>query len=112
MVTQREEKMFAVVKTGGKQYRVSADSVLKVEKLLAKQGDSVELTEVLMVSDGEKLTIGDPLVAGAKVRAVVLEQIRAPKVVVFKKKRRHNYRRKNGHRQMLSVLRVKEIVAA
>lgn len=104
--------MFAVVKTGGKQYRVSADSVLKVEKLLAKQGDSVELTEVLMVSDGEKLTIGDPLVAGAKVRAVVLEQIRAPKVVVFKKKRRHNYRRKNGHRQMLSVLRVKEIVAA
>lgn len=112
MVTQREEKMFAVVKTGGKQYRVSADSVLKVEKLLAKQGDSVELTEVLMVSDGEKLTIGDPLVAGAKVRAVVLEQIRAPKIVVFKKKRRHNYRRKNGHRQMLSVLRVKEIVAA
>lgn len=104
--------MFAVVKTGGKQYRVSADSVLKVEKLLAKQGDSVELTEVLMVGEGEKLTIGDPLVAGAKVRAVVLEQIRAPKVFVFKKKRRHNYRRKNGHRQMLSVLRVKEIVAA
>ncbi|MAI62259.1 MAG: 50S ribosomal protein L21 [Micavibrio sp. TMED27] len=100
--------MFAVIRTGGKQYKVQKDDVVKVEKLDVKEGDKVELDEVLFV-DGK---IGSPLVKGAKVIAEVLEQARAPKITVFKKKRRQNYRRKKGHRQHQTVLRVKEIKAA
>lgn len=100
--------MFAVIRTGGKQYKVQKDDVFKVEKLDAKEGDKVELDEVLFV-DGK---IGAPLVKGAKVVAEVLEQARAPKITIFKKKRRQNYRRKKGHRQPLTVLRVKDIKAA
>lgn len=100
--------MFAVIRTGGKQYKVQKDDTIKVEKLDAKAGDKVNLDEVLFV-DGK---IGAPLVKGAKVVAEVLEQARAPKVTIFKKKRRQNYRRKKGHRQPLTVLRIKDIKAA
>lgn len=105
--------MFAIIKTGGKQYRVLVNDIIRVEKLAANTGDIVELTDVLMVGgDNNQLKVGTPLVNGAKVKAEVLEQIRDRKILVFKKIRRHNHRRKNGHRQELSVLRVKEIIAA
>ncbi len=102
--------MFALVRTGGKQYRVAAGDRIAVERLPGVAGVLVELTDVLMVSDGAGATIGAPLVAGASVAATVLEQKRADKVLIFKKKRRHNYRRKRGHRQYLTVLQVTEIL--
>ncbi|MFN3233160.1 MAG: 50S ribosomal protein L21 [Alphaproteobacteria bacterium] len=101
--------MFAVVKTGGKQYRVSAGDVIKVEKLAGEAGDSITLGDVLMVGEGESVTVGSPMVEGAAVTAEVLEQARADKIVIFKKKRRHNYRRKAGHRQDITVLRVTDV---
>jgi large subunit ribosomal protein L21 len=104
--------MFAVVKTGGKQYRVAAGDVIKVEKLAGEAGATVTLDEVLMVGEGAGAKVGTPLVAGAKVTAQVVAQARGPKIIVFKKKRRQNYRRKNGHRQDLTILRVTDIVAA
>jgi len=100
--------MFAVIKTGGKQYRVVPGDVIKVERLEAEAGATVALEEVLMLGD----TIGTPLVAGATVSAEVIAQDRGPKIIIFKKKRRQNYRRKNGHRQDLTVLRITEISAA
>ena len=103
--------MYAIVKTGGKQYKVSAGDVLKVEKLDAEAGSTIELDQVLMVG-GATPKIGTPVVAGAKVVAEVLEQKKDDKIIIFKKKRRHNYRRKNGHRQLITVLRVREIVGA
>jgi len=104
--------MFAVIKTGGKQYRVASGDVIKVEKLAAEAGATVALDQVLMVGEGAEATIGTPLVAGATVSAEVIAQDRGPKIIVFKKKRRQNYRRKNGHRQDLTVLRITEISAA
>ena len=104
--------MFAVIKTGGKQYKVSSNDVIKVEKLDCEEGQVITLDDVLIVSDGKKTTIGEPLVKGATVTAEVLEQTRAPKILVFKKKRRHMYRRKNGHKQHITVLRIKDIKAA
>lgn len=104
--------MFAVIKTGGKQYKVEKDSVLRVEKLDAEAGKTVTLDEVLMVSDGKKTTVGAPAVKGATVTAEVLEQTRADKIIVFKKKRRQNYRRKAGHKQHMTVLKIKDIKAA
>jgi large subunit ribosomal protein L21 len=104
--------MFAVVKTGGKQYRVAAGDVIKVEKLAGDAGATVTLDQVLMVGEGEGAKVGTPLIAGAKVTAQVVAQARGPKIIVFKKKRRQNYRRKNGHRQDLTILRVTDIVAA
>ncbi|GIX18298.1 MAG: hypothetical protein KatS3mg119_2484 [Rhodothalassiaceae bacterium] len=101
--------MYAVVRTGGKQYRVAPGDILKVEKLDGEAGQTILLQDVLMVADGETLTVGTPLVAGVAVKAEILEQARAPKIVVFKKKRRHNYRRKRGHRQHVTVLKVLEI---
>jgi large subunit ribosomal protein L21 len=100
--------MFAVIKTGGKQYRVASGDVIKVERLEAEAGDTIALDQVLMI-DG---AIGTPLVAGASVAAEVIAQDRGPKLIIFKKKRRQNYRRKNGHRQDLTVLRITEISAA
>jgi len=103
--------MYAVIKTGGKQYRVAPDDVIKVEKLSGAAGDKVKITDVLMVGgDGEPM-IGAPMVDGATVTAELVEQARAPKIVVFKKKRRKNYRRTSGHRQDLTVLRITEIAA-
>ncbi len=104
--------MFAVIRTGGKQYRVAANDVISVEKLAGEAGATVELDEVLMLGNGADTTIGAPLVEGARVQATVLEQMRAPKILVFKKKRRKKYRRTRGHRQDLTVLRITEVFAA
>jgi large subunit ribosomal protein L21 len=101
--------MFAVIKTGGKQYKVAKDDVIEVEKLPGEAGAAVELGEVLMLSDGGKVEVGSPLLKGAKVSAEVVEQTRGDKIIVFKKKRRKNYRRKKGHRQDLTVLRITAI---
>ena len=103
--------MYAVIKTGGKQYRVEKGDKLKVEKLDAEAGKSVTLDEVVMVSDGKTVTTGAPMVAGASVKATVLEQMRNKKIVIFKKKRRHNYRRKAGHRQHQTVIEITDIAA-
>jgi large subunit ribosomal protein L21 len=102
--------MFAVIKTGGKQYRVAQDDVIRVEKLAAEAGDIVELGNVLMIGGAGELSVGSPYVAGATVAAEVLEQGRGKKIIIFKKKRRQNYRRRNGHRQHETVLRVTEIL--
>lgn len=104
--------MFAVIKTGGKQYTVHENDVLWVEKLDAEPGTSIVLDEVLMMSDGKSVTVGKPTIAGATIKATVIEQMRDRKVIIFKKKRRHNYRRKKGHRQHLTVLKIEKIVAA
>ena len=103
--------MYAIIKTGGKQYKVAANDVIKVEKIAAQAGDTVKLEEVLMVAGDGAPKVGAPLDQGASVTAEVLEQAKGDKVIVFKKKRRHNYRRKNGHRQNLTVLRIKDIKA-
>jgi large subunit ribosomal protein L21 len=104
--------MFAVIRTGGKQYRVAKDDVISVEKLMAEPGSVIELTEVLMIGEGAEVSNGAPLVDGASVSATVVEQRKAAKIIVFKKKRRHNYRRKKGHRQQLTVLRITDIRGA
>ena len=105
--------MFAVIKTGGKQYRVTKDDVVTVERLAAEPGAKVEITDVLMVAeDGKAPVVGAPFVEKAVVEAEVVEQTRGDKVIVFKKKRRQNYRRKNGHRQDLTLLRVIDIAVA
>jgi large subunit ribosomal protein L21 len=104
--------MFAVIKSGGKQYKVAKNDVIRVEKLDAEAGASIDLNEVLMVGDDKNQTVGVPLVDGASVSATVLEQMRDSKIIIFKKKRRQNYRRKNGHRQHLTVLRIDDILAA
>ena len=103
--------MYAVVKTGGKQYRVAKDDVLTVEKLDGEAGAVVELEEVLAMDDGKSLTVGTPTVDVARVAATVLEQKEADKVVIFKKKRRKNYRRTKGHRQQVTVIRISDILA-
>jgi len=95
--------MYAVIRTGGKQYKVAKDDVITVEKLAGEPGAAVTLADVLMIGDGESARTK---VSGAQVTAEVVEQIKAQKVLIFKKKRRHNYRRKRGHRQNLTVLRV------
>ncbi len=102
--------MYAVVKTGGKQYRVAKDDIIKIEKLDGEDGDSVVLEDVLMIGDGADVTVGAPLVDGASVSAEILEQTRAAKIVIFKKRRRQNYRRKKGHRQHLTVIKVTDIL--
>jgi large subunit ribosomal protein L21 len=102
--------MFAVIRTGGKQYKVAKNDVIFVEKLSAEAGAAIELDDVLMVGDEAGVTTGTPELGGVHVAATVLEQMRDDKIIVFKKKRRHNYRRKNGHRQYLTVLRITDIV--
>ena len=103
--------MYAVVKTGGKQYRVAKDDVLTIEKLDGEAGAVIELEQVLAINDGKGLTIGTPMVDGARVAATVLEQKKGEKVLIFKKKRRQNYRRTKGHRQQLTVIRISDILA-
>jgi large subunit ribosomal protein L21 len=103
--------MFAVLKTGGKQYKVQAGDILRVEKLAAVAGDKIQFNEILMVS-GESLTVGAPLVAGAAVQAEVIEQIKGPKVIHYvKRRRKHSSQRTKGHRQHLTLLRVTEVLA-
>jgi len=101
--------MFAVFKTGGKQYRVAAEDVIKVSKVKGEPGEIVEFGEVLVVG-GDNLSLGAPMVAGATVAAEVLEQARGPKIIAFKKRRRKNSRRKIGHRQEFTLLRITEIL--
>ncbi len=100
---------YAVVETGGKQYRVNEGSLLEVEKLDAEVGQEIELSSVLAVSDGESIKVGTPVIEGAKVVVTVTEQKRGPKLVNFKKKRRKGYKRKVGHRQSLTVVKVTQI---
>lgn len=102
--------MYAVVKTGGKQYRVSKNDILQVERLAGDAGDVVTLGEVLMLADGSNVTVGAPMIDGASVAAEILEQKRDKKIIVFKKRRRQNYRRKAGHRQHLTILKVTDIL--
>jgi len=103
--------MFAVVKTGGKQYKVAQGDIIQVEKLAAEVGKTVDLAEVLMLADNGKVTVGAPFIANAKVSAEVVAQDRSEKLIVFKKKRRQNYRRKNNHRQEYTVLKITAIKA-
>lgn len=98
--------MFAVIKTGGKQYKVAKDDIITIERLTAEAGSKVNFEEVLAVGD----KIGTPTVAGAKVVGEVIENARNAKIIVFKKKRRHNYRRKKGHKQHNSVVKILDIV--
>jgi large subunit ribosomal protein L21 len=101
--------MFAVIKTGGKQYRVAEDDTLQVEKIPGEPGDIVQFAEVLVVG-GDTPTLGVPTVEGASVAAEVLAQGRGPKVIAFKKRRRKNSRRKRGHRQEFTMVRITEIL--
>jgi large subunit ribosomal protein L21 len=101
--------MFAVIRTGGKQYRVAAEDVIKVEKVKGDPGEIVQFGEVLVVG-GDSVTLGQPTIAGASVAAEVLEQGRGPKIIAFKKRRRKNSRRKRGHRQEFTLIRVTEIL--
>ena len=101
--------MFAVIKTGGKQYRVAADDLLQVEKIKGEPGEIIQFGEVLVVG-GDTATLGTPTVEGASVAAEVVEQGRGPKVIAFKKRRRKNSRRKRGHRQEFTLVRITEIL--
>jgi len=101
--------MFAVIRTGGKQYTVAPNDILEVERIDAKAGDKIELDVLMMGGDGKDAKIGAPLVSGAKVHAEIVEQTRGKKIIIFKKRRRQNYRRKNGHRQDLTLLKIVKI---
>lgn len=102
--------MFAVIKTGGKQYRVTADDVLKVERVAGEAGDIIEFTEIMMVGEGASATIGKPTVDGAMVTAEVVDQGRGRKIIAFKKRRRQNSRRTIGHRQHFTTVKIAEIL--
>lgn len=101
--------MYAIVETGGKQYRVAPGGVIAVERLAGAVGDVVELSRVLLVANGGEVQVGSPVVSGAKVRAKILGQVRGRKIKVFKFRPRAKYRRKTGHRQELTRLRIEEI---
>ena len=104
--------MYAVIKTGGKQYRVEKDDVLTIERLEGEAGSKIEFTDVLMVGAGDSVKIGTPIVSGAKVTAELVEQNRSRKIIVFKKRRRKKSRSKNGHRQHQSQIRITGIKGA
>ena len=101
--------MYALVKTGGKQYRVSKDDTILVERLSAEEGEQIILSDIVMLGDGDKVTIGTPRVDGAGVSATVVRQTRGPKIIIFRRKRRKNHRRTQGHRQDLTLLKINEI---
>lgn len=105
-----EATVYAIIKTGGKQYRVAPGDVLRVERLPGERGDEVVLDQVLLINDGDNVQVGQPLVANANVRTTILKQGQAKKILVYKKKRRKNYRRKQGHRQLFTALQIGEIV--
>ncbi len=98
--------MYAVIKTGGKQYRVEPGSTIRVEKLPGDKGTQLELADVLLVGDGENVRVGQPVVAGAKVTAEIVGQVLGEKLVVFKFRRRKAYRKRNGHRQQLTAIKI------
>ena len=101
--------MYALVKTGGKQYRVSKDDTILVERIAAEEGAEVILNDIVMLGDGDKVTIGTPKVDGAAVSATVVRQTRGPKIIIFRRKRRKNHRRTQGHRQDLTLLKINDI---
>jgi large subunit ribosomal protein L21 len=101
---------YAVIRTGGKQYRVTSGSVLTVEKLAGEPGATVEFTEVLARGAGSQVDVGSPLVEGARVTGVIVRQGRGDRILVYKKKRRKNYRRRQGHRQYETTVRVTDIL--
>ncbi len=101
--------MYAIIRTGGKQYQVAAGDTLRVEKLQGEVGETVELSDVLLIADGDDVKVGKPVVDGAKVVAKIAEQGKAKKVLVFKKKKRKGYRVRNGHRQLFTALSIEEI---
>jgi len=103
--------MYAIIRTGGKQYQVAAGDTLRVEKLQGEVGDTVELSDVLLVADGEEVKVGQPVVDGARVVAKIAEQGKAKKVLVFKKKKRKGYRVLRGHRQLFTALTIEDITA-
>lgn len=103
--------MFAVIQTGGKQYKVAKDDIIIVEKLEGDQGAKVAFDEVLVCGEGDKVSVGTPSVKGASVAGEIIEQRKGDKVIIFKKKRRQTYRRKRGHRQLESVVRITDIKA-
>jgi large subunit ribosomal protein L21 len=105
-----EVPLFAIVQTGGKQYRVAPGDILRVERLPGDRGDEVLIEQVLLVADGDAIQVGQPLVEGARVVSEIVRQGKAKKIIVFKKKRRKKYRRKQGHRQLYTALEIKEIV--
>jgi large subunit ribosomal protein L21 len=102
--------VYAIIQTGGKQYRVSPGDVLRVERLPGERGDEVILDQVLLVTDGDAVQVGQPLVANATVRTRIVRQGQSKKILVYKKKRRKNYRRKQGHRQLFTALKIGEII--
>jgi large subunit ribosomal protein L21 len=102
--------VFAIVETGGKQYRVAEGDVIEVEKLAVPEGETVTLSRVLMVGDGEDARVGKPVIEGASVEARVVDQGRGPKLIVFKYKAKERYRRKLGHRQSITRLRIERIL--
>jgi large subunit ribosomal protein L21 len=102
--------MYAVIKTGGKQYKVSPGDVVRIETIDAKMGEIVELKDVCLISDGDALSVGKPVLTAAKVTAEVVEVDRGKKLLVFKHRRRKGYRRTNGHRQNYTAIKVKEII--
>lgn len=104
--------MYAVIKTGGKQYRVAQNDLITIERLEGEAGNTVEFGEVLMVGEGDNVKVGAPFVSGAKVTAELVDQARGPKVIAFKKRRRKNSRRKKGHRQHISLVRITGISGA
>ena len=101
--------MYALVKTGGKQYRVSKNDTILVERIAADEGTEVILNDIVMLGDGDRVTIGTPRVDGAAVSATVVRQTRGPKIIIFRRKRRKNHRRKQGHRQDLTLLKINDI---
>ncbi len=103
--------MYAIIRTGGKQYQVTAGDTLRVEKIQGEVGDTIEINDVLLVADGDKVTVGQPVVDGARVTAKIAEQGRAKKVLVFKKKKRKGYQVKKGHRQPYTALVIEEVAA-
>jgi large subunit ribosomal protein L21 len=105
-----EATVYAIIQTGGKQYRVTPGNVLRVERLPGERGDEVVLDQVLMVTDGDNVHIGQPLVPNATVRTRIVQQGKGKKILVYKKKRRKNYRRMQGHRQLFTALEIGEII--
>lgn len=101
--------MFAVIRAGGKQYAVNAGDRIQIEKVEGNPGDKLEISDVLLANDGKNVKVGGPVLSGAKVVAEIVRQFRDDKVIIFKKRRRHNYRRKKGHRQYLTEVKITDI---
>jgi len=106
---QIKNMTFAVINTGGKQYKVSANDKLRIEKLPEEEGKSIEFKEVLLINDNQDMELGSPLIEGAKVEGKIIKQTKNKTVLIFKKRRRQNSRRKNGHRQRMSVVQITKI---